>query len=165
MISVDKPARLPRGHVTFVITDIDKGKIAIISYPEVSSCILRVNGFKDYLKEHNSQLEIVKELSGMGNTEDGYKVATDILQANPAIVGIFAINDPSGMGAYSAVAKAGLTNQITIIAFDASPAGKQAVYEKKLYDSPQQFPRKMAKGTVQAFIDYLAGKEVKPVAE
>lgn len=135
----------------------DEGKVAIITYPEVTSCILRVNGFKDYLKEHNSKLVIVTELSGKGNRSDGYAVATDILTAHPDIVGIFAINDPSGLGAYAAVHKA---EQITIIAFDASPAGKQAVFEKKLYDSPQQFPRKMAVGTVEAFIKYLNGEEV-----
>ncbi|NIP23387.1 MAG: substrate-binding domain-containing protein [Phycisphaerae bacterium] len=138
----------------------DQGRIAIITYPEVTSCILRVNGFKDYLKEHNSKLVIVTELSGKGNRSDGYAVATDILTAHPDIVGIFAINDPSGLGAYSAVLKAGKTEQITIVAFDASPAGKQAVFEKKLYDSPQQFPRKMARGTVEAFIKYLSGEEV-----
>lgn len=138
----------------------DQGRIAIITYPEVTSCILRVNGFKDYLKEHNSKLVIVTELSGKGNRSDGYAVATDILTAHPDIVGIFAINDPSGLGAYSAVLKAGKTEQITIVAFDASPAGKQAVFEKKLYDSPQQFPRKMARGTVEAFIKYLSGFEV-----
>jgi ribose transport system substrate-binding protein len=87
-------------------------------------------------------------------------VATDILQGNSDIVGIFAINDPSGLGAYAAVKKAGKEDQITIIAFDASPAGKQAVFDKKLHDSPQQFPRKMAVGTVKAFIQYLEGDEV-----
>ena len=138
----------------------DNGKIAIIGYPEVSSCILRVKGFKDYLKEHESKLRIVTELSGKGNRNDGYTVATDILQAHPGIVGIFAINDPSALGAYAAVVKAGKTDQITIVGFDASPAGKQAVYERKLFDSPQQFPRKMAKGTVEAFIKYLNGEEV-----
>lgn len=138
----------------------DKGRIALITYPEVTSCILRVDGFKDYLKEHDSKLEIVTELSGKGNRSDGYAVATDILQAHPDIVGIFAINDPSGLGAYSAVQKAGNADKITIVAFDASPAGKQAVFEKKLYDSPQQFPRKMAKGTVAAFIKYLNGEDV-----
>lgn len=138
----------------------DQGRIAIITYPEVTSCILRVNGFKDYLKKHNSKLVIATELSGKGNRSDGYAVATDILTAHPDIVGIFAINDPSGLGAYSAVLKAGKTEQITIVAFDASPAGKQAVFEKKLYDSPQQFPRKMAKGTVEAFIKYLNGEDV-----
>ena len=138
----------------------DQGKIALITYPEVTSCILRVDGFKDYLKEHDSKLVIVTKLSGKGNRSDGYTVATDILTAYPDIVGIFAINDPSGLGAYAAVLKAGKTEQVTIVAFDASPAGKQAVFEKKLYDSPQQFPRKMAKGTVEAFIKYLNGEDV-----
>ncbi len=87
-------------------------------------------------------------------------MATDILTAHPNIVGIFAINDPSGLGAYAAVHKAGKAEQVTIVAFDASPAGKQAVFEKKLYDSPQQFPRKMAKGTVEAFIKFLNGEDV-----
>jgi len=138
----------------------DQGQIAIIGYPEVTSCIYRVNGFKDYLKENNSKLRIVTELSGRGNRDDGLTVAREILQAHPDIVGIFAINDPSGLGAFGAVAAAGKTRQITVIAFDASPAGKQAVFEKKLFDSPRQFPRKMAKGTVDAFLKYLNGEQV-----
>lgn len=139
----------------------DKGQIAIIGFPEVTSCIYRVEGFKDYLEENHSKLEIVTELSGKGNRNDGYAVATDILQAHPGIVGIFAVNDPSGLGAYSAVVKAGKEEQITIIAFDASPAGKQAVFEKKLFDSPQQFPRKMAIGTIEAFVEYLNGQDIE----
>lgn len=138
----------------------DKGKIAIVSLPEITSCRLRVDGFKDYLREHHSSFQIVTELSGKGNRNDGYAVTTDILQAHPDIVGIFAINDPSALGAYAAVLKAKKLDQITVVGFDASPAGKQAVFEKKLYDSPQQFPRKMAKGTVQAFINYLEGEEL-----
>ena len=64
----------------------DEGKVAIITYPEVTSCILRVNGFKDYLEEHNSKLVIVTELSGKGNRSDGYAVATDILKIGRAHV-------------------------------------------------------------------------------
>jgi len=139
----------------------DAGEIAIIGYPEATSALYRVAGFKDYLKEHDSKLQIVTELSGKGNRDDGYTVATDILQAHPDIVGIFAINDPSGLGAYQAVQKAGKQDEIVIVAFDASPAGKRAVFEKTLYDSPQQFPRKMATGTVDAFIKYLDGEEVE----
>lgn len=139
----------------------DQGKIAIITFPEVTSCIFRVQGFKDYLKENNSTLEIVTELNGKGNRNDGYAVMTDILQAHPDLVGVFAINDPSGLGAHSAIVKTGKESQITVIAFDASPAGKQAVFEKKLYDSPQQFPRKMAVGTVEAFVKYMNGDEVE----
>lgn len=138
----------------------DEGKIAVISYPEVTSCILRVDGFKDYLKEKKSGLQIVVELSGKGNRIDANRTVTDILQGHKDIVGIFAINDPSALGAYAAIVKAGKEKSIAVVGFDASPAGKQAVFEKKLYDSPQQFPRKMAKGTVEAFIKYLEGEEI-----
>jgi len=139
----------------------NKGKVAVISLPEVTSCILRVDGFTDALEEAQSPIEIVTELSGKGTRDGGFTVATDILQAHPDIGGIFAINDPSALGAHAAVVKAGKEEDITIVAFDASPAGKQAVFEKKLYDTPQQFPRQMATGTVQAFLDYLAGEEVE----
>jgi ribose transport system substrate-binding protein len=139
----------------------NEGKVAVLSLPEVTSCILRVDGFKDSLAKANSPIEIVTELNGKGSRDAGYTVATDILQAHPDIAGIFAINDPSALGAHAAVTKAGKDEQITIVAFDASPAGKQGVFEKKLYDTPQQFPRKMAEGTVQSFVDYLAGKDVE----
>lgn len=139
----------------------DQGKVAIVSLPEITSCILRVDGFKAHLAKHNSKLQIVTELSGKGNRTDGYAVTTDILQAHPDIVGIFAINDPCGLGAYAAVQKAAKTGRITIVAFDASPAGKQAVFEKKLYDSPQQFPHKMAEGTVAAFVKHLEGEAIE----
>ena len=136
------------------------GKIAILSFPEITSCQFRVNGFRDILKENNSSLQIVTELSARGNRNDGFNVTNDILQVHPDIVGIFAINDPSALGAYAAIQKAGKVEEITIVGFDASPAGKQAVFEKKIYDSPQQFPRKMATGTVDAFIAYSEGREV-----
>jgi ribose transport system substrate-binding protein len=139
----------------------DIGKIAIITYPEITSCIHRRNGFMEHLREKSSKLEVVAELSGRGNREDGYKVATDILQSHPDIVGIFAINDPSALGAFSAVQSAGKAKDIVVIGFDASPAGKQAVYDKQLYDSPQQFPRKMATGTVESFGKYLAGEPLE----
>jgi ribose transport system substrate-binding protein len=139
----------------------NQGKVAIIGLPEVSSCILRVDGFKDYLAKNGSKLEIVAELSGKGNRNDGYSVASDILQANPDIVGIFAINDPSALGAAEAVAKVDASDRITIVAFDASPSGKQGVFDKKLFDTPQQFPRRMAEGTVASFVKYLDGDAVE----
>ncbi len=138
----------------------DMGKIAILTYPEITSCIDRRNGFVNYLKEHGSQLEIVVELSGLGRRENGYTVATDILQSHADLAGIFAVNDPSGLGAYAALKKAGREKDIKLIAFDASPDGKAAVFNHELYDSPQQFPRKMAEDTVNAFVKYLAGEEL-----
>jgi ribose transport system substrate-binding protein len=139
----------------------DAGKIAIVAYPEINSARLRVKGFRDDLAEKGSGLEIVTELNGKGNRNDGYATATDILQAHPDIVGLFAINDPSALGAQAAVVKAGREDDITLVGFDASPAGKQAVFERKLYDTPQQFPRKVAKGTVELLVRYLEGEPLE----
>lgn len=139
----------------------DSGEIGIIGCPELSSCRLRAKGFRDYLKAQQSKLKIVSELNGGANMALGNAVATDMLQAHQNLVAIFAVNDPSALGAHSAIVKADRTDRITVIGFDASPAGKQAVFEKKLHDSPQQFPRKMAIGTVEAFVAYLNGEALK----
>jgi ribose transport system substrate-binding protein len=139
----------------------DSGKIAIISCPEITSCQLRVKGFREYLADNNSQLEIVTELSGRANISDALNTATDILQSHGDLAGIFAINDPSARGASSAVKTAGKEGQIVVIGFDASPEGKEAVFEKKLYDTPRQFPKKMAVDTVAAFARYLNGEQLE----
>ncbi|NIP93529.1 MAG: sugar ABC transporter substrate-binding protein, partial [Akkermansiaceae bacterium] len=137
----------------------DSGKVGIINLPEANSCIKRVNGFKDYLKENNSKLEVVIELNGKGDRVEGAKVATDMLQAHGDLVGIFGINDPCALGAWSSIEQAGKTDQITIVGFDGSPDGKIGVYEKKLYDTPLQFPRKMAEKTVATFLKHVQGED------
>jgi ABC-type sugar transport system substrate-binding protein len=139
----------------------DTGKIGIVSCPEITSCQLRVKGFRDYLADNNSQLEIVSELSGRANISDALNTATDMLQAHGDLVGIFAVNDPSARGVSTAVRSGGKQDQIVVIGFDASPEGKQAVFEKKLYDTPRQFPKKMAIGTVQALARYLNGEQLE----
>ncbi len=115
----------------------DKGKIAIITYPEVTSCQLRVKGFRDLLVEKKSRLEIVSELSGRGNINDALNTATDLLQSHGDIAGDFQHQRPVGRaGAWHAAVKtANKEGQIVIIGFDASPGGKEVVFEKKLYDT------------------------------
>ena len=47
----------------------DRGDIAILSFPEASSCIYRVEGFRDYLTENNSRMRIVTELNAKGKCQ------------------------------------------------------------------------------------------------
>jgi ribose transport system substrate-binding protein len=54
-----------------------------------------------------------------------------MLQAFPDIVGIFAINDPSALGARGALEKAGKADKVVIIGFDGQPEGKQAIKEAR----------------------------------
>ncbi|MHC4503723.1 MAG: substrate-binding domain-containing protein [Planctomycetota bacterium] len=93
----------------------NKGRVAIIDHPEVESVILRTKGFRDQLKEAGSKIEIVGAWPGKGSKDKSYLVAQDILTAHKDLAGIFAINDPTALGAYAAVEKKGLAGKIVIV--------------------------------------------------
>jgi len=139
-----------------------QGKVAIVDYPEVESVILRTKGFHDELKELNSGIEVVGSWNGKGAKDQGFNVTQEFLQTYPDLKGIFAINDPSGLGAYAALEIAKKTDQVVIVAFDGQPEGKKAIREGKIYADPIQFPDKIGQITVQTIMKYFAGEEVEP---
>ena len=107
--------------------------------------------------------EVVAELEGGGLRDEGFKAASDSLQAHPNLRGIFAINDPSALGAWTALKQAEKLDQVTIIGFDGQLEGKQAILEGKIYADPIQFPKKMGVVSVENIIKYLDGEEFETV--
>jgi len=142
------------------------GSVAILHLKQAQSCILRVQGFREVIEAHNAsgkqKIDIVTELDGGGAKDIGYRAAEDALQAHPDLRGIFAINDPSALGARAAVEKANKADQIVIVGFDGMPEGKQAIKEGKIYADPIQFPDRMGVELVRAFIRYSKGEELPP---
>ena len=142
------------------------GKVAIIHFKQAESCQLRVKGFREVIDQHNAtspaKIEIVAELEGGGLKDAGYRAAEDVIQAHPDLRAIFAINDPSALGARAALEKAGKADQIKIVGFDGQPEGKQAIKEGKIYADPIQFPDKMGIEIVQAIVKHSKGEEVDP---
>lgn len=142
------------------------GKVAILDFKSAESCLLRVDGFKEVISQHNEsaseeqKIQIVAELPGEGQRNLGFKTASDALQAHPDLAGIFAINDPSALGAYAALEKADKTDQVKIIAFDGQPEGKVAIYRGQIYADPIQFPDRIGSETVETILKYFAGEEV-----
>ncbi len=141
------------------------GEVLVIHFPQANSCQLRVRGFEEVIAAYNQglvagRIEVVAELDGGGVRDEGYKVTEDTLQAHPDLRGIFAINDPSGLGARAALEKAGKQDQVTIVAFDGQPEGKQAIKDGKIFADPIQFPDLIGKKTVQLMMDYFSGNVV-----
>ena len=142
------------------------GKVLVVHFPQANSCQLRVQGFEEVIGAYNQGLstgliEVVAQLDGGGVRDEGYKVTDDTLQAHPDLRGIFAINDPSGLGARAALEKAGKQDQVVIVAFDGQPEGKQAIKDGKIFADPIQFPGLIGKKTVELMMDYFAGVEVE----
>lgn len=139
------------------------GKIVILDFNVVESCQLRVKGFKEVIAAHNAgrssgKIQIAAELPGGGAKDQGFKAAEDALQAHSDLAGIFAINDPSALGARAALEKAGKADQVKIIGFDGQPEGKQAIKEGKIYADPIQFPDRIGTETVNAIVKHFAGE-------
>jgi len=150
------------GRAMIEALDGNGGKVGILDLKQVESCILRVKGFKEVIAEHNSKsptakIEIVAELDGGGAKDKGFKVAEDMLQAQPELRGIFAINDPSALGARAALEKAGRADQVLLVGFDGQPEGLQAIKAGKIYADPIQFPDKMGIEIARAIIKHSEG--------
>ena len=142
-------------------------KVGVLDLKQVESCILRVKGFKEVIDKHNqdkpaAKIEIVAELDGGGAKDKGFKAAEDMLQAHPEMTGIFAINDPSALGARAALEKAGRADQVVIIGFDGQPEGKQAIKDGKIYADPIQFPDRMGVEIARAIVRPSKGEALPP---
>jgi len=113
------------------------GKVLILDYKVAQSCILRVNGFKEVIKAYNeknpsAKIDIVAELASGASEEPSKKATEDQLNANPDLVGIFAINDPAALGAVVALEKSNKSKQVKIIGFDGQRIGKEAILKGQI---------------------------------
>jgi ribose transport system substrate-binding protein len=140
------------------------GKVLILDLKKAHSCVLRVDGFKEVINAHNEgrrsgKIEIVAELDGNGNKTKGYQSTADALQAHEDLDAIFAINDPSALGAYTAVEEVNRQDRIKIIGFDGMPQGKQAIKAGHIYADPIQHPDQMGRKIVQLIMKYEKGED------
>jgi ribose transport system substrate-binding protein len=140
------------------------GKVLVVDKPDASSCLLRVQGFTEVVEAHNAKqgakkIEIVSTLDGRGSREGGYSKTKDAIVADSDLSAIFAINDPSALGARQALEEANKQDQVTIIGFDGEKDGKQAILDGKILCDPIQFPDQMGKTTIEMIIKYFDGEE------
>jgi ribose transport system substrate-binding protein len=140
------------------------GKVAILDYRAAESCLLRVAGFKKVIETHNrgggATVDIVAELPCGGVKDQGYKAAEDLIQSHPDLAGIFAINDPSALGARAAMEKADKDDQVKLVGFDGQPEGKQAIKQGKIYADPVQYPERIGRETARVIARYFEGEKV-----
>lgn len=141
------------------------GKVAVLHFPQAESCQLRVKGFTEVLDAHNKiegnpPIEIVATLDGGGVRDEGQVAARDALGANPDLAAIFAINDPSALGARAYLESVNKEDQVKIIGFDGAMEGKKAILEGKIVCDPIQFPDVMGQKTIENIVKYFNGDEV-----
>ncbi len=138
-----------------------KGKVAILSHPEVTSVADRVRGFKAGLAAQPG-IDIVAELSAEGKRDRAVKVMEDLLQSHPDLDGVFAINDDSALGALAAVEAAGRLGRVQIVGYDATPEARAKIDSGALYGDVVQDPRRIGELAIEAIDGFFHGRPPAP---
>jgi ribose transport system substrate-binding protein len=97
-----------------------KGDVAIItSLPGAGSLEQRREGFLDQIKTKYPDLKVIADKYADGQAATGLNITTDLLTANPNLVGIFASNLIMAQGAGQAIAENNVKDKVALIGFDS----------------------------------------------
>jgi ribose transport system substrate-binding protein len=138
------------------------GNVVIINGAAISSVIDRVAGCKEVLEKFPDIHLLSDQFNGGGTIEGGLEVMTYLINAYKRIHGVFAINDPSALGAVMAAQQAGRQDFI-ITSVDGAPTARKALMhtDGPWVASAAQFPKQMAELAVETGLSLLKGKPVK----
>ena len=136
-----------------------KGSVVIINGPPVSAVADRVSGAEAVFRATPGIRLLSRDQNAGGNRQGGMNVMTDLLTAHPQIDAVFAINDPSGLGAALALRQARREN-VVVAAVDGAPDAEKALRDEKnaFAASAAQVPFTMAGKAVEVGFGILQGR-------
>jgi ribose transport system substrate-binding protein len=137
------------------------GDIVIINGPPVSAVIDRVNGAMSIFEENPGINILSDNQNAGGNREGGLRVMTDLLTAYDTIEAVFAINDPTGIGADLAIQQAQREDEMFVVGVDGAPDAVVALNDSDstFAASASQDPYTMAVRAVQIGYSILEGND------
>lgn len=134
-------------------------KVVILHLSVNKACIDRVDGFREGAAKYPG-MKILDIQEGKGTTEGGRPVMRDLLGRFPDLDAVFPINDPSALGAISALESADRLKEVTVVTVDGSQEGIAAIKAGKLHSTSGQFPREIGRIAAEKLYEYLEGKPV-----
>ncbi len=97
-----------------------KGDVLIVNGPQVTSVTDRVKGCQETFAENPDIKILSDDQDAKGSRDGGFAVTQSLLTRFPKVDGIFAINDPTGIGASLAAKQLG-RSEFIITAVDGAP--------------------------------------------
>ncbi|MBZ9848190.1 ABC transporter substrate-binding protein [Mesorhizobium sp. CA14] len=137
-----------------------KGNYVILNGPASSSILERVKGCKNVLSQHPDIKILSDDQNAEGSRDGGLKVFQSLLTRFDKIDAVFAINDPTGIGAQLA-AKQLNRSEFIITAVDGAPDIEKefASGTSMIKASASQDPYVMAGQSLTMAAEVLAGKK------
>ena len=140
----------------------EEGEIAIItSLPGVGSLDQRRDGFLDQVATKYPGLKVVADKYADGQATTGLNMMTDLITANPNLVGVFASNLIMAQGVGQAIAENKLGDKIKVIGFDSDNKTVGFLKEGVLAGLVVQDPYRMGYDGVKTALAVSKGEKVE----
>lgn len=106
----------------------DGARVAIIGGNPVTAVSDRITGFLSALRDYET-IRVVDRINGDQTETGGYNAAKTILMRHKKLDGLFAINDPTAIGACGALRD--MKREMPVVSVDGSAAAVQMISEGK----------------------------------
>jgi ribose transport system substrate-binding protein len=133
------------------------GKIVIVAVqPGAASTMAREQGFEDRIREKSPGIQIIDKRFGMADFAKSRTVAENMLTAHSDLVGMFASNESSTVGAIQALKSR--QSKVKLVGFDWSPPLLDDLRNGLIDSLVVQHPFKMGYESVKAAMAKLNGQ-------
>ena len=137
-----------------------EGDVALItSLPGVGSLDQRAEGFREELKKYPG-LKLTQDKVADGQATTGLNIMTDLLTADPNLVGVFASNLIMAQGAGQAIAENKVGDKLTLIGFDSDDKLVKLLTDGSIYGLIVQDPFRMGYDGVKTALAASKGEKV-----
>ena len=118
----------------------------------------RGQGFSEGIAAYDG-IEVVAMQPANFDRAEGLDVATNLLQSNPDVVGVFAENDEMALGAVQALgSRAG--SEVFVVGFDGTDDGLQAIQDGSMTATVAQQPGELGRVAVEQALQAVDGAEL-----
>ena len=140
----------------------DKGQVGIVvGMAKAFAARERIQGFKDWIADNNSGLEVVAEQNADWDRQKAKELAATWIIQNPDMKAIFCNNDDMALGVVEAVEEA--EADILVVGVDGIGEAYDSIRAGKLDATVDSFPYYMAQVATEVTLRALAGQEVPHV--
>lgn len=133
--------------------------IVLLEHSQTVSGTMRIQGFIDAIRDH-PEFVIVERRECEGQLEIATPMMNDIIVDGVDFDVVFALNDPSALGAMAALQEAGIEN-VSVYGVDGTPEIKKLIKEGKQIVTVAQSPIDLGKRAVKVAYELLKGKQFK----
>jgi ribose transport system substrate-binding protein len=137
----------------------EEGKVMVISVkPGISTTDQRKQGFEETIEKYPNIQYLGTEYCNDDPTQAA-SITTSTLRSNPDLKGIFGANVFSGQGAGTGVRQTGKKDEVSVVAFDASPTQVEDLRRGNVDALIAQHPNDIGNTGVRIAVEYLKSEE------